>query len=298
MSPRAPAWCAPELLWGPGKETSLPQPCSSLPTAPAASGPGCGASEAGDYDRPERGHRGTSTLCPALPATPGPGLRGSVTMAPPRLLPSLGWRRLLPLLPSPTRGQVGGRRGANQAGLGAASRTQDAGGAAGGGSGGWRMSLCPDALWPGWRGVTTMPIQLFTRDCSSTVLWVQAGSPIKPRVGGVGGRNVMAPRTFLGLPRVRALPLHTQAPLLTDPGLPLAPHLPSSCPGTALRLCSLLSSPAPAPDPAPLAPRSPHPADPAPLRNAAHWPRWHQQCLRAAGALGGTGGPGPAPGQG
>lgn len=173
---------------------------------------------------------------------------------------------------------------------GQTSSTRDAGDAAGGGGGGWHVSLCPDALWPGWSGVTTIPTQLLPRDCSR--------SPIQPRVGGVGGRDTVALRTVLGAPWVPALPLHTQAPLLTDPGLPLAPHLPSSCPGTALRLCSLLSSPAPAPDPAPLAPRSPHPADAPPLWNAAHWPRWPQQCLRASGTLGGTGGPGPAPRQG
>lgn len=178
----------------------------------------------------------------------------------------------------------------NQAGLGAACRTRGAGDRSGGGDCAWHMSLCPDTLWPEWRGATTIPTQLFPPYCR--------GSHIQPTVGGVGGRDVVAPKTFLGAPWVHALPLHILTLLLTDPGLPLAPHLPSSCAGTALRLCSLLSSPAPAPDPAPLPPCSPHPTDPPPLWNAAHWPRWHQQCLRAAGTLGGTGGPGPAPRQG
>lgn len=54
----------------------------------------------------------------------------------------------------------------------------------------------------------------------------------------------MAPRTLLGAPWVHALPLHTQAPLLGDPGLSLAPHWPSSCPGTtpSTLLSPLLSS--------------------------------------------------------
>ncbi|KAI1230530.1 hypothetical protein IHE44_0009991, partial [Lamprotornis superbus] len=64
--------------WGPRERKEPAQPHSSLPTAPAAGGPGCGASEAGDYDRPERGHRGTARaegLChdgtSQAPAIPG-----------------------------------------------------------------------------------------------------------------------------------------------------------------------------------------------------------------------------------
>lgn len=87
MSPRAPARCA-ELLWGPGKERSLPSPALLSPQH-----------QQQVVQAVERAKQVTMTDLnaaigvrqpSALPATPGPGLRGSVVMAPPGLLPSLG----------------------------------------------------------------------------------------------------------------------------------------------------------------------------------------------------------------
>lgn len=180
---------------------------------------------------------------------------------------------------------------------------------AGCGGDGWCVSLCPDALWPGWRGgVVTVPTpRLFPRDRSSTVVPIRIGSPIHPssscrRVGGGGGRDVVAPTAWLGVPWERALPLLTQLPVpwVTQDcrwgGAASSPPCPAAVLtrpfGSALSSCS---SPAPAPDPAPLAPRSSHPADPPPLWDAAHRPRRHQQRLGAAGTLRGAGSPGPAP---
>lgn len=81
--------------------------------------------------------------------------------------------------------------------------------------------VCHCVLIPWVEGGTTIPTQLSPGGCSR--------SHIQPWVGGMGW-----PQDIIGAPWVCALSLHTQTPLLTVPGLPPAPHLPSSCPGTAL----------------------------------------------------------------
>lgn len=172
---------------------------------------------------------------------------------------------------------------------------------AGCGDDGWCVSLCPGPLWPGWRWeVATIPTpRLFPQDHGGVgtggvphphVMGV--GPPICPRsscrrVGGGSGRDVVALQ--LGWGHLGRVPC--PVPWLSRGCLAAVLMRPF---GSALSSCS---SSAPAPDPAPLTPCSPHPADPPPLRHAAYRPRGHRQRLGAAGTLGGTGGPGPAPRQ-
>lgn len=173
------------------------------------------------------------------------------------------------------------------------------------------VSRCPVAQVEG--GIATVPTpQLFPRDHSSTVVWIRVGSPVCPssschEVERGGGRDVVLLAAWLGH--------RGSVPCLSSPSSPSIPWLTQGCRwgGAASSLphypaavltwfffgspLSSRSSPAPAPDPAPLTPRSSHPADPPPLRDAACRPCWHQQRLGAAGAFRGAGGPGPASGQ-
>lgn len=263
LKPCIPGW---------GEPLSVP-PCprASLPPAPAAGGPGGGACQAGDYERPERGHRGTSTLCP--PPTPHPPCwapAGDGGAVPGLRTPTLG----VPTAPPEPWGSTArlqwGPKSSNGAGSVAGSGVWGccALGAVGGGL---PPSLCPH------------------HSLETTVLWVWEGSEgsAPPLPGGGNEWDALPPPLAWGYP---GSPTPFQPPPIIPPP-PLTPH-PS-----ALLSPPTSPFPAPAPNAAPLAPRAPHPADPPPLWDAAPHPGRAGQCFRAAGSLGGAGGS-PAPHQG
>lgn len=267
-SQQSPKPCIP----GWGEPLSVP-PCprASLPPAPAAGGPGGGACQAGDYERPERGHRGTSTLCP--PPTPHPPCwapAGDGGAVPGLRTPTLG----VPTAPPEPWGSTArlqwGPKSSNGAGSVAGSGVWGccALGAVGGGL---PPSLCPH------------------HSLETTVLWVWEGSEgsAPPLPGGGNEWDALPPPLAWGYP---GSPTPFQPPPIIPPP-PLTPH-PS-----ALLSPPTSPFPAPAPNAAPLAPRAPHPADPPPLWDAAPHPGRAGQCFRAAGSLGGAGGS-PAPHQG